>query len=209
YTIPEQESGQLVIDKKRCWKELNLCQFFNQKSDIYYQLLAGDKDTFKFAWLALKTPFHMIETGLSACGYRNKHNNQFHGITMVQHNTQGDICFLHRNLLKWDITMPNEKAWQTIKKFLPGARQKEYHFEKSFQDGHLYTDLAGDVAEIDFPEACGNIEDLCLHDLQELRNSAMYARFMAHYYMANHRYPRHVYFSMNDNSPSLTGYAYS
>src|SRR5699024_3511317 len=70
--MKEQESGQLLVNKERCWKELNLCLYFNKMSQVYYQLLLGDKDTFRFAWLALKTPFYMIKEEPAACGYLDK-----------------------------------------------------------------------------------------------------------------------------------------
>ena len=45
YEMFEQESGQLLIDKERCWKELQLCSYFNLHRASYYQILHGDKDT--------------------------------------------------------------------------------------------------------------------------------------------------------------------
>lgn len=35
----EQESGQILVNKEKCWKELNLCVYFNEHSDLYYHLL--------------------------------------------------------------------------------------------------------------------------------------------------------------------------
>lgn len=54
---PEQESGQLVLNKERCWKELHLCLHLNVLERHYYKLLYGDKDTFRFAWHSLKNTF--------------------------------------------------------------------------------------------------------------------------------------------------------
>jgi hypothetical protein len=47
---PEQESGQILIDKRRSWRALNLCDWYNQHSDFFYRFVWGDKDTFRFAW---------------------------------------------------------------------------------------------------------------------------------------------------------------
>ena len=55
-----QESGQLVIDKQRCWKSLNLCNWYNEHSDFYYRYVYGDKDTFHLAWRFAGQPFAMI-----------------------------------------------------------------------------------------------------------------------------------------------------
>lgn len=55
----EVESGQLVIDKVRCWIALNLALHFNEWSDIYYQYIYGDKETFHFAWRHLGQSYAM------------------------------------------------------------------------------------------------------------------------------------------------------
>ncbi len=55
----EQESGQLVIDKRRCWPALCLCNWYNRNAHFYYRYVYGDKDTFRFAWYSAKAPFAM------------------------------------------------------------------------------------------------------------------------------------------------------
>lgn len=47
------ESGQMLIDKEWCWRELNLALFFNAQPDYVYRILWGDKDTFPLAWKRL------------------------------------------------------------------------------------------------------------------------------------------------------------
>lgn len=46
---PDQESGQVLIDKHRCWRAICLCNWYNEHSDFYYQHVYGDKETFRFA----------------------------------------------------------------------------------------------------------------------------------------------------------------
>jgi len=197
YDGKEQEGGQLLINKEKCWKEINLCQYFNKRSEIYYKMLPGNKDTFRFAWLALKTPFYMIDTDVAACGYVHASINAFLGTTMVQHDTTGNICFLHRNLLKWDITRANEFTWKKIKRFTRHAAQKEYVFGNKKVNGHLYLDLKGDVEEQDCNDECNGLEQLCLANLEELRTSGMYANFMIHLHFSYYRYPKNRPFSMS------------
>ncbi|KAI7857955.1 mannosyltransferase putative-domain-containing protein [Circinella umbellata] len=60
----EQESGQMVIDKTKSWLPLQLAWYMQEHSDIYFQFLNGDKDTFKYAWKALGVPYYMTETFL-------------------------------------------------------------------------------------------------------------------------------------------------
>ena len=50
----EFETGQLLIDKERCWSELGLVLHFNRRSDVYYNYVWGDKDTFRMAWQNLR-----------------------------------------------------------------------------------------------------------------------------------------------------------
>lgn len=177
----EFENGQILIKKKRCWKELNLCLHFNYLSIYYYQLLMGDKDTFRFAWLALKTPFYMISSEPAVCGYLDD-QNIFKGKTMIQHNSKGEFYFLHRNLLKWNRTKSTERIWKTIKRFNPNPQDKNYLFNLS--TGNLFMDLQGDVEELNFIDFFSDLEDVCLEYLEELRASKFYEQFIT-YSIAN------------------------
>lgn len=47
---PEFESGQMLIDKTKCWQALLLANWFNEQSEYWYSKMHGDKDTFRFAW---------------------------------------------------------------------------------------------------------------------------------------------------------------
>lgn len=98
----EQESGQLLINKARAWEALNLCIHFNQ--EFYMRLLNGDKDTFRFAWLASNTSFAMVSTLPTSIGtLKELHSSDaagFCGHTMLQHDMNGRPLFVHHNQLK-------------------------------------------------------------------------------------------------------------
>lgn len=190
---PEQESGQMLINKERCWREINLSVHFNNLSHIYHKILWGDKDTFRFAWMALKTPFSMIQKDVAACGYMD--NGRFLGTTMVQHGPEGDIYFLHRNLLKWDITQPHERVWIRMKRFAEGAQQKLFALGKSV-NGHGFMDIDGDVEEINTTSLLGEIEERCLAYLADIRSSPAYVNFAIHTYFATRRYVNGEKFSI-------------
>jgi hypothetical protein len=49
--VQPAESGQLLCHKARCWRELCLTNFYNERSRFYYDFVHGDKDTFLMAWL--------------------------------------------------------------------------------------------------------------------------------------------------------------
>ncbi len=182
----EQDSGQLLIDKRRCWKELNICLHFNQNPQFYYSLLYGDKDTFRFAWKALKTPYFMITKEVASCGFYTA-QKQFNGVTMVQHDLDNQIMFLHRNLIKWDVTKPDEKVWQVIKSFSVDANNKTYKIDYS-NDSNFYVDITGDIEEADFEKQFGNYEGECLDILNSLRSSAFFSRFMTFSHLSKNRF---------------------
>ncbi|KAI8072380.1 mannosyltransferase putative-domain-containing protein [Gongronella butleri] len=64
----EQESGQMVIHKKKAWHALQLAWFMNHHHGIYYQFLNGDKDTFRFAWKTLGQSYYMNPVFLAMAG---------------------------------------------------------------------------------------------------------------------------------------------
>lgn len=185
FSTREQESGQLLINKSKCWEELNLCAYFNRWGKIYYTLLYGDKDTFRFAWLALNKRFYMINKMVGSCGYID--NGQYFGTTMVQHDSNSEVLFLHRNLLKWDITLDNEKTWIVFKVFSDqGTSKQDYRIDKNAF--HLYVDLIGDTYYKDFEDLFPWIETECLEILMNFRATPLYlAMLQRDYFFQNGR----------------------
>jgi hypothetical protein len=93
---PDFESGQIVVDKKRCWKALQLAMHFNEHSDFYYQHVYGDKDTFRFAFLKTGTPFSMPSRRI-----------EYIDGTLCQHDFTGRRIFQHR-IKKWSLSGRNK-----------------------------------------------------------------------------------------------------
>lgn len=146
-------------------------------------MLFGDKDTFKFAWQALKQGFHMIETPVSCCGYSG--DNSFLGITMVQHDCDGNALFLHRNLLKWDVTQENEtRLWKQIKGFKRNAKRKEYYMGYNTHYRHQFININGDTLIYDTNPEIMELEDRCLSFLRNLRSSTFYHRVLVEYHIS-------------------------
>ncbi|KAH7485401.1 uncharacterized protein KRP23_4452 [Phytophthora ramorum] len=54
-----------------------------------------EEDLFRYAWIKLDVPFSMIQTPPAVAG--KVVNDSFCGMTMVQHDANGDVLFLHRN----------------------------------------------------------------------------------------------------------------
>jgi hypothetical protein len=94
---PEFESGQLVVDKRRCWKALLLCMWYNEHSDFYFHYVHGDKETFHMAWRKVNKSYSMPPTPVRALD----------GV-MCQHDFSGDRVFQHRNRCKWRLAGSNK-----------------------------------------------------------------------------------------------------
>lgn len=96
---PSFESGQIVLDKARCWTALSLANWMNQRSDAFYDVLFGDKDTFLIAWLKLGQPHFMIP-----------HLPKRVPWTMCQRDPDGAVLFQHRSEKKWILHGDNPPA---------------------------------------------------------------------------------------------------
>lgn len=87
---PEFESGQIVVDKRRCWRSLQMAMHLNEHSDFYYKHIHGDKDTFHMAWHMLEQVYAMPSRGIEGLDR-----------VMCQHDFEGNRVFQHRNMAKW------------------------------------------------------------------------------------------------------------
>jgi hypothetical protein len=95
---PEFETGQIVVDKKRCWEALQLTMHLNEHSDFYYKHIHGDKDTFHMAWHMVGQKYAMPSRGIHALR-----------ATMCQHDFDGRRIFQHRNMDKFRLSGGNAK----------------------------------------------------------------------------------------------------
>jgi glycosyltransferase involved in cell wall biosynthesis/ADP-heptose:LPS heptosyltransferase len=97
---PEFESGQVIADKRRCWRALCLTMWYNEHSDFYYQHIHGDKETFHMAFRKLNQPYAMPDKPVHALER-----------TMCQHDFEGHRIFQHRNGDKWTLGYTNRVIW--------------------------------------------------------------------------------------------------
>jgi FkbM family methyltransferase len=96
---PEFESGQMVIDKSKCWRPLNLAFWYNDHSEFFYRYIHGDKETFHMAWRRLDAPYSMVPFPIEPLDG-----------TMCQHDFRGERLFQHRNLRKWQFFGENVRV---------------------------------------------------------------------------------------------------
>lgn len=101
---PEFESGQILINKSKCWEALNVSLWLNEFSDFYYDYIHGDKETFHMGFRKTNTEYSMPH-----------HHVVLREGTMYQHDFRGRVVFQHRNGYKWSI---NRDANPHLKGFL-------------------------------------------------------------------------------------------
>ena len=104
-TEPEFETGQMVIDKLRCWEPLQLALWMNQHADKFYNLIWGDKDTFRFAWHKFGRSFGMIPHPAQPLNFPGDA-----GVAgLCQHDFEGNWLFQHRKD-SWDLNFLGEEG---------------------------------------------------------------------------------------------------
>jgi len=103
---PEFETGQMLIHKQRCWEPLQLALWMNLRSDFFYNLIWGDKDTFRFAWHKFGRSFGMVPY---AAQLLEMPSNQSNYGAMCQHDFHGNWLFQHRNMAKWHLLEENPR----------------------------------------------------------------------------------------------------
>ncbi|MEX0641254.1 MAG: hypothetical protein WD468_01060 [Pirellulales bacterium] len=88
----EQESGQILINKRRSWTALRLCNWYNEHSDFFYKHVYGDKDTFRLAWHRASRQYAMPTRGPEPIPF-----------TLCQFDFGGRRLFQHRIHDKWSL----------------------------------------------------------------------------------------------------------
>ncbi|OWZ24376.1 hypothetical protein PHMEG_000611 [Phytophthora megakarya] len=99
----EQESGQLLVNRSRSQAALSKLMFYSSHMPRLitdWQLVWGDKDLFRLAWLNTSTPFYMVQHLVALGGLYDEDENFFCGVSMIQRDPVGDIIFMHRNQAK-------------------------------------------------------------------------------------------------------------
>jgi hypothetical protein len=78
------ETGQFMVDKAKCAKELWLAGWMNSHSDYFYRFVFGDKSTFHLALAVLGTNYAMPQRGAGG-----------NPASLFQHDFAGQVLFQH------------------------------------------------------------------------------------------------------------------
>ncbi|GLD94131.1 hypothetical protein PINS_up002742 [Pythium insidiosum] len=119
----EQESGQLLVNRSRSTAALHKLMFFSSQLPRVltdWQLVYGDKDLFRLAWLNTSTPFYFVPHLVALGGLYDAETNFFCGVSMVQRDPRGDIIFLHRNQAKLNGRRDQKVVITHLQKFTGG-----------------------------------------------------------------------------------------
>lgn len=84
------ESGQFLIDKKRCWRELRMALWYTEHSDYVFRYVYGDKECYHLAWRLLRTEYATPSTHAVPAPQGYSH-----------YDFDNQLIFQHRFLDKW------------------------------------------------------------------------------------------------------------
>jgi len=189
----EQESGQLLVDRRRHAVPLELVKFYTFHRPNHFdkmKLAHGDKDLFRFAWLKMGAPFFMIPSPPAVAG--KVVNDSFCGMTMVQYDAEGEILFLHRNSHKLMGT-PRRKAVNMKAAAIRRARNKRLRMQMAEADQLALDDNDSRQATLDdtpsptleAPEIDGYPDMAIWTHLVSLRNSSRRSEYRIGTYTAD------------------------
>lgn len=115
-TCRSWESGQILVDRRRHWRALNMALRLNERAEIVYRMIYGDKDTFLVAWrLAGGTA-----TVVPHLPFRDQR-------ILIQRDLAGEPLFQHRTGTKWNYQGPQYQIdgfahWDACLGFLADLR---------------------------------------------------------------------------------------
>lgn len=95
----ELETGQVLVDKRRVYRELMVTLHMNQHSEFYYRYVShGDTATYRFAWALCGTPLYTVP-----------HRPQMTSDPVrIQFTPSGDPLFQHSR--KWRLPVSANSA---------------------------------------------------------------------------------------------------
>lgn len=110
----EVESGQLLVDKARCWVPLNLARHLNDWSDVYYRAIYGDKETFHFAWRHLGVDYAMPLGRPRIVYYQNhtRYGPKRMTAALEHRDFDGHTVFHHRTGAEWLLCGDNPRTFR-------------------------------------------------------------------------------------------------
>jgi hypothetical protein len=86
--VPSIESGQVLIDKAKCWSALQAILHLNERAEHYYRFVYGDKDTWQLGFLLTDSAYSLVPQRPMADGSWCFYQRDFDGAILFQHRTR-------------------------------------------------------------------------------------------------------------------------
>jgi hypothetical protein len=145
------ETGQFLINKEKCYKELCIAMWMNEHSDWFYKFIFGDKSTFHFAWKKCGTNYSMTKR---SAGWKDCWILQYDldRKLLFQHLTGGkeklvegkNLSHLMNNLLVYEAKTVRDTKWSGEIYSWNEMNDDELNFAKTFIGTYTYTRIALD-----------------------------------------------------------------
>lgn len=153
------ESGQFIINKEKCYKELFITTWMNEHSDWFYKFVFGDKSTFHLAWKKCGTPYGMPFRG---AGWKQIAILQYdlNRKLLFQHLTSGKDRMMHgRNLegilnseFVYEAKDIREKMWTGQIYSWSEMSNEEYALARSFMGDYYYNRIGLGIRQMRLSE---------------------------------------------------------
>jgi alpha 1,2-mannosyltransferase len=166
----EWESGQFVIHRQRHRTAVQLVAFINANFKLFYSFMYGDKDTFRLAWLYLRSAHRVIEPPPGIVG--RIQDGSFKGFGMIQYHPDGSPLFLHQTMYSWeDRDKTGEwNAWTDdyTSVMLTSAPDAAVSWIQNRKEQYQVKDLTPRMQIVmQYGRLCWNENELLYHDLIE------------------------------------------
>ena len=106
----EFESGQLLINKAKHKKGMQMCLYMSLQSKDYHELSYGDKDCYALSFRATGEDYSLIEKSPGIVG-KVSGNDEFEGYGMIQHDPAGRQTWIHMTIQAFDTKEGEWNAW--------------------------------------------------------------------------------------------------
>lgn len=99
YGFDLAESGQILVNKQKCWKALCVSYYLNYHHNIFYKIFFGDKDLYYVAFQLTGITYYQNDYYPHGIGTQGTEFGRVN-VLIQRHPTNGDDCFMHRTLSK-------------------------------------------------------------------------------------------------------------
>lgn len=131
------ESGQLLVDRRRCGPQLAACRWLNDHSDYTYRHLYGDKDTWAVAWHGIGQARGTLRHGETP--YALAPPAGWHNVAFRQHDPAGRPLFVHRC---------RDKPRIRFEPAPPGESRGPYGYATPQREGRMVVDATLPLEEV-------------------------------------------------------------